>query len=266
MRRIRHPDPSGGAAVKHKRNNGCGCNNDNSFRNKKKTLRDSGEGFRHNAAVAVDSENLVRRYPKHSPEEKMKGIATSAGSLEYISPTEKPKIRLVRGEECGASYDVCAICGDAKPHGAMWRGGARCRHSYCEACIKGYVGGKVKENIHKIKCPESDCKRNLDLKFCRELLAEFKEVVETWVDAKREAKVLGNPRWIKCPFKECSKRFVDDGKGFLTTACPKWWRVFCMGCKVEWHMGMTCGQYNKMSREIIDLLEDDEIVSWISLL
>nr|GLL17853.1 hypothetical protein DM860_013819 [Ipomoea trifida] len=261
MRRIRHPDPSGGAAVKLKRNNGCRCN-DNSFRHKKKTLRDSGEGGRDNA-VAVDSENLVRRYPKYSPEEKMKGIVKSSGSLEDISPTEKPNRRLVLGEECGASYDVCAICGDAKPHGAMWRGGARCRHRYCGACIKEYVCGKVKENIHKIKCPETDCKRNLDLKFCRELL---EEVVETWVDAKREAKVLGNPRWIKCPFKGCSKRFVDDGKGFLTTACPKCWRVFCMGCKVEWHMGMTCGQYNKMSREIIDLLEDDEIVSWISLL
>ncbi|PHT79241.1 hypothetical protein T459_17293 [Capsicum annuum] len=37
-------------------------------------------------------------------------------------------------------------------------------------------------------------------------------------------------------------KLTDDKRG-LIRACPKCWRVFCVKCKVEWHLGLECETY-----------------------
>ncbi|CAH9137471.1 unnamed protein product [Cuscuta epithymum] len=177
--------------------------------------------------------------PSRRPDEKMKGKANSLCSVKEISSFPPPRNgHQERGEP---SRVFCSICDDAKPPNAMKRG-TDCRHVYCHECIREYVRGEIKEDIHGIKCPDSDCKKNLCMEFCLDS-SDSKELVETWVNAKRECEALAKLCIIRCPFKDCSRTFLDDRKDFLIKACPFCWKLFCRDCEVKWHMGMDCGEY-----------------------
>ncbi|VFQ90859.1 unnamed protein product [Cuscuta campestris] len=170
---------------------------------------------------------------------KMKGVAVSQCSLREIPLFARGRSRCEPGEPSRA---FCSICEDAKPPSAM-KSGTDCGHRYCEDCIREYVRAEIKSDIHGIKCPNSDCKKNLSTNFCLDSLEDSKELLQTWVSAQKETEALAKPTRIRCPFKDCSRLFLDDRKGFLIKACPQCWRLFCRKCEVQWHMGVGCGQY-----------------------
>lgn len=96
-----------------------------------------------------------------------------------------------------------------------------------------------------MKCPEKDCKSLLGKVFWRRFLP--KEVFDRWNNQLIEGRVLANPEMIECP--SCFGKFVDDGRCFFIRACTNCWCVFCMMCRVEWHMGMSCVDFQFLLRD-----------------
>ncbi|CAL5195182.1 unnamed protein product [Lathyrus oleraceus] len=52
-----------------------------------------------------------------------------------------------------------------------------------------------------------------------------------------------------CPFKDCSALLVNDGKQDVTSAeCPECHRLFCAQCKVPWHGGIDCDDFQHQQK------------------
>ncbi|XP_021276952.1 E3 ubiquitin-protein ligase RNF144A-like [Herrania umbratica] len=119
-----------------------------------------------------------------------------------------------------------------------------CSHAYCKDCMIKYVASKVQNKITAITCPVANCEGLLEPEYCRNILP--REVFDRWGDALCEATILGSERFY-CPFKECSTLLIDDGgQAVRESQCPNCRRLFCAQCKVPWHAGVECGEFQRL--------------------
>ncbi|RZC01363.1 E3 ubiquitin-protein ligase RNF144A [Glycine soja] len=167
-------------------------------------------------------------------------------------------LRILKGKqkETGESSQqvYCGICMDAKYGEEMFRN-QNCSHSFCDDCIGRYVATKVQENISMVKCPHPKCKGVIEPQYCRSFIP--KEVFDRWEDALCENLVPGSQKFY-CPFKDCSAMLINDAEEIVTVSeCPHCNRLFCAQCKVSWHAGVECKEFQNLKeyeREREDLM------------
>lgn len=175
----------------------------------------------------------IKSFPDPQPQDlKKKGLDCS------VTYTLGPPHGNYGKGQC--SYVICRICSDHVPHGVEIKS-IQCGHAYCRECFHVYLSEKIQEDASKVKCPVSKCETLFPPKSVRGFIPE--QVFDRWIRGLTESSVLAQPLYIRCPFEWCGKWFVDDERGFLIRACPNCWRLFCMKCKVGWHMGKSCAQY-----------------------
>ncbi|XP_014521574.1 probable E3 ubiquitin-protein ligase ARI10 [Vigna radiata var. radiata] len=148
------------------------------------------------------------------------------------------------GETSHGKY--CGICMDAKPGEEMFRN-QNCSHLYCVDCIGGHVAAKIQENISMVKCPEPKCKEVIEPENCRSIIP--KEVLDRWENALCENVVLESQKFY-CPYKDCSAMMIcDEGEVVTISECPHCNRLFCAQCKVSWHAGLDCSEFNALKHD-----------------
>ena len=164
-----------------------------------------------------------------------------------------------KGKETGQSSQsfsqtLCTICMDGKLTGEMFTNNS-CTHSFCAGCISQYVATKLQDNISSVKCPDPKCRGLLEPQCCRGIIPQ--EVFDRWENALCESLILGSQKFY-CPYKDCSAMLVDDGGEVVTASeCPDCRRLFCAQCRVSWHAGIECSEFqniNKDEREREDIM------------
>ncbi|GMY22208.1 E3 ubiquitin-protein ligase RNF144B [Fagus crenata] len=142
---------------------------------------------------------------------------------------------------------LCEICFEPKSRNECFsiKG---CDHAYCRECMAKYVASKLQDNVYTTRCPVPECVGGLlELEHCRCILP--KEVFDRWGDALCEALILGSQKFY-CPYKDCSALLLNDGSFVITeTECPHCWRLFCAQCKVPWHSGINCAQFQNLNQD-----------------
>ncbi|KOM57007.1 hypothetical protein LR48_Vigan11g003900 [Vigna angularis] len=145
-----------------------------------------------------------------------------------------------------SSHGYCGICMDAKSGEEMFKN-QNCSHLYCVDCIGGHVAAKIQENISMVKCPEPKCKEVIEPENCRSIIP--KEVFDRWENALCENVVLESQKFY-CPFKDCSAMMIcDEGEIVTISECPHCNRLFCAQCKVSWHAGIDCSEFNALEHD-----------------
>lgn len=140
--------------------------------------------------------------------------------------------------------EVCLICMDAKPAREFFRNGScSCSRSFCNDCVGKYIAAKIHENVSTVECPEPECQRLLEPKNCRCIVP--KRVFDRWQIAICEAH-LGEKKFY-CPFKDCSALLLDED--LTVSECPNCLRFLCARCKVPWHNGIECDEFQKLGKE-----------------
>nr|GMD05319.1 probable E3 ubiquitin-protein ligase RNF144A-B [Ipomoea batatas] len=155
--------------------------------------------------------------------------------------------------EISVSSFICEICCDAKPMSDIFRIKA-CKHSYCSDCVSKFVASKLQQNFSQINCPVSGCAGVLEPHNCRSILPP--QVFDRWGDALCEALLLASEKFY-CPFKDCSALLIDEKMEVVESECPECHRLFCAKCKVPWHAGIACSEFQKLhesEREKDDIL------------
>ncbi|CAJ2644736.1 putative E3 ubiquitin-protein ligase RNF217-like protein [Trifolium pratense] len=140
----------------------------------------------------------------------------------------------------------CEICTETtSTRDAFYLSG--CSHSYCSDCVAVYIRYKLDLNIIDINCPVPECCGSLQAEFCRSILP--REVFERWDKALCE--VLSNIKEkFYCPFADCSALLINDGTEAVSKLeCPNCNRMICAQCKVRWHDGIECSEFNKLNRD-----------------
>lgn len=156
----------------------------------------------------------------------------------------------------------CMICMEDKPSSDIFRGTTNCTHSYCTECTIRYVVTKVEENIAMIKCPDVDCTRLIEPYTFRDLIPA--DVFERWDKALCESLILSSEK-VYCPFEDCPGMLVvdDDDQGgndakVTQTECPSCHRLFCAQCKVTWHAGIGCQEFQSFGNTTTKKKSSDE--------
>jgi E3 ubiquitin-protein ligase RNF144 len=151
---------------------------------------------------------------------------------------------------CGASSDFyCTICMESV-HVREFFPIAGCTHTFCVSCVGQYIAAKVEENVLSIGCPDPGCKDGtLHPEECRDVIPF--QVFQRWGAALRDS-ALGTLKFY-CPFMDCSALLVDDhgcGEAAITKAeCPHCSRLFCAQCKVAWHDGVDCAEFQQLGKD-----------------
>uniref|UniRef100_A0A0E0M1A9 RBR-type E3 ubiquitin transferase n=1 Tax=Oryza punctata TaxID=4537 RepID=A0A0E0M1A9_ORYPU len=127
-----------------------------------------------------------------------------------------------------------------------------CTHAFCASCVRQYIAAKVEENVLSIGCPDPVCKDNggpLHPEACRDVIPP--QLFQRWGDALCYL-ALSSLKFY-CPFSDCSALLVDDpgdGEEAITNAeCPHCSRMFCAQCRVPWHDGATCAEFQKLGKD-----------------
>ncbi|MED6174015.1 hypothetical protein PIB30_064965 [Stylosanthes scabra] len=142
----------------------------------------------------------------------------------------------------------CKICTETKAKKERFTI-AGCNHSLCIDCTVNYISSKVYRMIKiKIHCPFCmDSFLNVD--DCRKILP--KEVFDLWGKKLCEAEIPESHKFY-CPFKDCSALMIDDGEGRKLRRkfkCPHCDRMFCSQCRVAWHHGIRCKEFQDRVRK-----------------
>ncbi|KAJ7955375.1 RBR-type E3 ubiquitin transferase [Quillaja saponaria] len=141
---------------------------------------------------------------------------------------------------------VCEICVEPKTQNESFSVQG-CSHVYCTDCMMKYVASKLQDNITSIRCPVSDCRGLLEPEYCRPILPP--EMFDRWGNALCEAVLLESEK-LYCPFKDCSALLIDDGGEVIRQSeCPNCRRLFCAQCKVPWHTGMDCVEFQELNKD-----------------
>jgi E3 ubiquitin-protein ligase RNF144 len=153
--------------------------------------------------------------------------------------------RIEKGESSNSRNApfVCEICTDTKTmRDAFYISG--CSHVYCSDCVAMYICSKLDDNITNIGCPVPGCSGLLEPEYCYSILKP--EVFERWGKALCEALIDVSEKFY-CPFADCSALLINDGTEAVgNTKCPHCNRMFCAQCKVPWHDGIECSEFEKL--------------------
>ncbi|KAI6679802.1 hypothetical protein NL676_033683 [Syzygium grande] len=138
---------------------------------------------------------------------------------------------------------VCEICIEPRMSSDMFRIRG-CSHAYCNECVTKYVTSKLGDNVTRVGCPILGCGGVLELEHCSSILPP--EVFDRWGKALCEALILEGERFY-CPFRDCSALLMNDGGAAVRESeCPNCRRLFCAQCRVPWHAGIECQQFQRL--------------------
>ncbi|XP_022721674.1 probable E3 ubiquitin-protein ligase RNF144A-B [Durio zibethinus] len=168
-------------------------------------------------------------------------MTTRASSSMHV---HKPRKYAKKADE--SSLKNCEICFDRKERHQMFTISG-CSHSFCSDCVRTYVKTRLEQNITVIMCPGENCKLSLELEACRPLLP--KEVINLWEDLLCEELLCATGGRIYCPLKGCSAILLNDNQVIAETECPYCHRLFCAQCRVSWHAGFSCEEYQKLNED-----------------
>ncbi|KAG2635073.1 hypothetical protein PVAP13_2NG335200 [Panicum virgatum] len=125
-----------------------------------------------------------------------------------------------------------------------------CKHLFCISCMSQYITAKVEDNVLSIGCPDPGCKYGaLDPEACRDVIPP--QLFQRWGAALCDS-ALGSFKFY-CPFNDCSALLVHErghGEAVITKAkCPHCRRLFCAQCKVAWHDGIACAEFQRLGKD-----------------
>ncbi|KAB8110561.1 hypothetical protein EE612_047869 [Oryza sativa] len=199
---------------------------------------------------------------------KMDEVSRVADDLMFAEDLQLEEVIRFSAHSAGPN---CAVCGQATPSvDASWKPDycticmetvdaierfaiPGCTHAFCASCVRQYIAAKVEENVLSIGCPDPGCKDSgggaLHPEACRDVIPP--QLFQRWGDALCDS-ALSSLKFY-CPFSDCSALLVDDpgdGEEAITDAeCPHCSRMFCAQCKVPWHGGSTCAEFQKLGKD-----------------
>jgi E3 ubiquitin-protein ligase RNF144 len=140
------------------------------------------------------------------------------------------------------AYRLCHLLREGPGRGEVSR--EPLRHAFCNTCVGSYVAAKISENVAVIGCPDPECKKGLvQIDQCRSIIPS--ELFDRWNVALCED--VGGGDKLYCPFKDCSVLLSSDGAAEIReTECPQCHRLFCASCRVPWHHGIRCKEFQKL--------------------
>lgn len=148
--------------------------------------------------------------------------------------------------------ETCVICYEDNDVDQMFSVDG-CLHRYCLSCMKQHVEVKLLNGMGA-KCPHEGCKSEVNIDSCEKFLDP--KLIQVMSQRSKESSIPVTEK-VYCPYPKCSalmskSEVLEYTKTVDFTAeqsgvrkCIKCLKRFCIKCKVPWHDGRTCRDYEK---------------------
>jgi len=157
---------------------------------------------------------------------------------EGFDATSAPKPAAM---DSGFTGGRCGICMEER--GFLTIVG-ECEHAFCHGCLKQYLVLKVKERAAPITCCAPGCRQQLEPGLVQLVAGQA-----TAVAYERDLAEAAMRNKTYCPYPGCGAAY-DLEEGTTEVMCFECRRTFCGSCRVVWHRGMTCQQYQELPEHL----------------
>lgn len=171
------------------------------------------------------------------------------------------KKRVEHVHEGEKTEEHCSICLEdinvSQMHEIM-----TCRHRFCISCVSQHVEVKLTHGCVP-SCPHEGCTIKLTVDGCKPFLSS--KWVEVWTKRMEEAAIPESDK-VYCPYPNCSalmtlsgidrsRQACSSSHPFPTaigrSECHQCHKVFCIECRVPWHSGMSCQEYQRRAPQLL---------------
>lgn len=136
-----------------------------------------------------------------------------------------------------------------------------CRHRFCFPCMSQHVEVKLTHGCVP-SCPHEGCNIKLTVDGCKQFLSS--KWVEVWTKRLEEAAIPDSDK-VYCPYPNCSalmtlsgidrsRQACSSSHPFPTaigcTECKQCHKLFCIECRVPWHIGISCQEYQRRAPQL----------------
>lgn len=128
-----------------------------------------------------------------------------------------------------------------------------CTDVFHKVCLLNYLKEEIEKRVFPIKCPNTECGKEISDKDVKDTILDQPELLKKYENYALEFVLNSNKDYLRCPTPDCTYAFCMSFEDPQMT-CPICTKSYCMACKVDWHNGMTCQQYEaKRKAEIEEL-------------
>jgi len=136
-----------------------------------------------------------------------------------------------------------------------------CRQRFCFPCMSQHVEVKLTHGCVP-SCPHEGCNIKLTVDGCKQFLSS--KWVEVWTKRLEEAAIPDSDK-VYCPYPNCSalmtlsgidrsRQACSSSHPFPTaigcTECKQCHKLFCIECRVPWHIGISCQEYQRRAPQL----------------
>jgi len=185
--------------------------------------------------VEMEQQELALKRMNTKEEEELSKAFIAQLKEEEEKALQKAKEKL---EEQNSAN--CAICLDDL-YSTTFKPLEGCSHVFHEECMREYLKSKIDEKGFPILCPELECKSEIRLGDVADFMDEtYREKFESF---SFKSYLEKNANEVSCcPTADCPFAFIkEDDQSQLQ--CPVCKKHYCLNCRVEWHKGMTCKEF-----------------------
>jgi len=123
-----------------------------------------------------------------------------------------------------------------------------CNHQVCRGCAKGHIESGINSKQFPMRCPGSaECKNELDFETCMIVLDE--EFQARLLNLSLNSFAENNGGTVKRCIRPNCDGFVEVEGNLRHCVCPKCDLNWCCECQVDWHIGLTCNQFDNWRKE-----------------
>lgn len=114
-----------------------------------------------------------------------------------------------------------------------------CGHEYCLDCLSEHIKARLSDNDCDIKCPNTECKKQIEPKDIKELMRDPKVMQK--IDTLQLKRWLASQKDVKnCPTANCDFSFINEKNDQHTMRCPQCKKDFCGLCAFAHSRNITC--------------------------
>jgi seryl-tRNA synthetase len=155
-------------------------------------------------------------------------------------------------EEYKAQFPLitCNICYEDKGVHEFSQLSRECNHGLqmCNGCAKLHILSKIQNLVHEyVECPVVDCQKAIDVPILKRVLT--KEEFTAYDNATTKFLLERDPNYVVCSHCNNGQMLPAQPTVFGTqsvnpcVSCGHCRGLFCRSCKVPWHNGETCEQF-----------------------
>ncbi|KAH3757519.1 E3 ubiquitin-protein ligase RNF14 [Pelomyxa schiedti] len=133
-----------------------------------------------------------------------------------------------------------------------------CFHRYCIPCMRDFCTTNINSGTTLLRCPDPTCKGTVSPSEVKQIVDE--ELYQKYEKFSLHSALDSMPDVKWCPKPDCGNAMIVSGGRMARCTNPRCRFTFCTHCKEEWHIDLSCEQWQQWKQENTEA--DSKFTEW----